>query len=68
MGNKVDAYKNAKELASRVEVEPAHNGAGFITSTHYPSRGIVTGVHTNLHSVNNHLRSALGAKGFVRNE
>jgi hypothetical protein len=66
-GSKVDAYKSAKELASKVEVDRAGNG--FITSTHYPSRGIVQSVHSNIHSVNTHLRSTLGSpKGNLRNE
>ena len=66
-GSKVDAYKASKELASRVKVERAGNG--FITNTHYPQKGIVTGVHTSVHSVNQHLRNAFaGPKGFERNE
>jgi hypothetical protein len=66
-GSKVDAYKASKELATRVGVERAGNG--FVTDTHYPSKGVVTSVHSNIHSVNTHLRSALGSpKGNLRNE
>ena len=65
-GNKVTAYKNAQELASKVEIEKAGNG--FITHTHYPSKGLVSAIHSNLHSVNTHLRSSLGSpKGNIRN-
>ena len=66
-GNKIEAYKNAKVIASRVEVEPSVGG--FITHTHYPQKESTTAVHGNLHSVNQHLRSTLGSpKGNTRNE
>lgn len=65
-GSKVDAYKASKELASKVEIGRA--GPNFITTTHYPQKGVVTAVHSNLHSVNTHLRTTLGSpKGNTRN-
>jgi hypothetical protein len=64
--NKVEAFKAASRLASGVDIE--RNVGGFHITTHYPNAKSVGSVHTSLHSVNNHIRSALGAKGFVKNE
>src|SRR5271154_4281978 len=74
--SKVDSYKKSKRKAHRVTVEPADDGSGYITTTHYPmgesgndalksgrpidNEGPEKGIHKNLSSVHRHMNDCMG--------